>query len=214
MHLILLGPPGAGKGTQAVHLAKATGLVHLATGDMFRENLRGETELGLLAKTYMDKGELVPDEVTIRMLLDRLDRPDAATGAMLDGFPRTVAQAEALDAALDERNQQVDHVLLIDVSSDEARSRLGGRWTCPEDGAIYHEINTPPKNDMRCDNCDVALAQRDDDQPEAIANRLKVYEQQTAPLIGYYEAAGKLARINGQQAPDAVGTALLATVSL
>ena len=214
MHLILLGPPGAGKGTQAVHLAKATGLIHLATGDMFRENLRGETELGLLAKTYMDKGELVPDEVTIRMLLDRLDRPDAATGAMLDGFPRTVAQAEALDAALDERNQQVDHVLLIDVSSDEARSRLGGRWTCPEDGAIYHEINNPPKNDLRCDNCDVALAQRDDDQPEAIANRLKVYEQQTAPLIGYYEAAGKLARINGQQAPDAVGTALLATVSL
>ena len=214
MHLILLGPPGAGKGTQAVNLAKVTGLVHLATGDMFRENLRGESELGLLAKTYMDKGELVPDEVTIRMLLDRLGRPDAATGAMLDGFPRTVAQAEALDAALGERDQQVDHVLLIDVSSDEVKSRLGGRWTCPEDGAIYHEVNNPPKNDMRCDNCDVALVQRDDDQPEAIANRLEVYEEQTAPLIGYYEAAGKLARIDGQQSPDAVGEALLETVKV
>ena len=214
MHLILLGPPGAGKGTQAVNLAKVTGLVHLATGDMFRENLRGESELGLLAKTYMDKGELVPDEVTIRMLLDRLGRPDAATGAMLDGFPRTVAQAEALDAALGKRDQQVDHVLLIDVSSDEVKSRLGGRWTCPEDGAIYHEVNNPPKNDMRCDNCDVALVQRDDDQPEAIANRLEVYEEQTAPLIGYYEAAGKLARIDGQQSPDAVGEALLETVKV
>lgn len=214
MHLILLGPPGAGKGTQAVNLAKATGLVHLATGDMFRENLRGETELGLLAKTYMDKGELVPDAVTIRMLLDRLDRPDAATGAMLDGFPRTVAQAEALDAALGERDQQVDHVLLIDVCSDEVKSRLGGRWTCPQDGAIYHEVNNRPKNDMRCDNCDVALVQRGDDQPEAIANRLKVYEEQTAPLIGYYETAGKLARIDGQQSPDVVGQELLETLNV
>ena len=208
----MLGPPGAGKGTQAVNLAKATGLVHLATGDMFRENLREETELGLLAKTHMDKGDLVPDDVTIRMLLDRLDRPDAATGAMLDGFPRTAGQAEALDAALSERDQQVDCVLLIDVSRAEVKSRLGGRWTCPDDGAIYHEVNKPPKNDMRCDNCDTPLIQRDDDQPEAIANRLKVYEEQTAPLIGYYEEAGKLVHIDGQRSPEAVGEDLLNTV--
>ena len=186
--------------------------MHLATGDMFRENLREETELGLLAKTHMDKGDLVPDDVTIRMLLDRLDRPDAATGTMLDGFPRTAGQAEALDAALSERDQQVDCVLLIDVSCAEVKSRLGGRWTCPDDGAIYHEVNKPPKNDMRCDNCDTPLIQRDDDQPEAIANRLKVYEEQTAPLIGYYEEAGKLVHIDGQRSPEAVGEDLLNTV--
>ena len=133
---------------------------------------------------------------------------------MLDGFPRTVAQAEALDAALNERGQQVDRVLLIDVSSDEVKLRLGGRWTCPEDGAIYHEVNNPPENDMRCDKCDVALVQRDDDQPEAIANRLKVYEAQTEPLIGYYRAAGKLVRIDGQQPPDVVGQDLLETVKV
>lgn len=212
MHLILLGPPGAGKGTQAAQLARSTGLVHVATGDMFRENVRGGTELGVLAKQYMDKGELVPDEVTIRMLLERLDRPDATAGAMLDGFPRNVEQAEALDRALGERDQQVDLVLLIDVSAEEVQRRLGGRWTCPADGSVYHEVNNPPKRAGVCDQCGEALIQRDDDKPEAIARRLKVYEEQTAPLIGYYEQAGKLRRVNGAQAPADVERELAAAV--
>ena len=212
MHLILLGPPGAGKGTQAVNLAKATGLVHVATGDMFRENVRGGTELGVLAKQYMDKGELVPDEVTIRMLLDRLDRDDAEAGAMLGGFPRTVEQAEALDQALGDRSQQVDKVLLIDVSAAEVQQRLGGRWTCPDDGSVYHEVNNPPKSAGKCDNCGTTVIQRDDDEPGAIGRRLKVYEDQTAPLIEYYGAAGKLTRVDGERSTDAVGTDLLSAV--
>jgi adenylate kinase len=212
MHLILLGPPGAGKGTQAVNLAKTTGLVHVATGDMFRENVRGGTELGVLAKQYMDKGELVPDDVTIRMLLDRLDRDDAEAGAMLDGFPRTVEQAHALDQALGTRCQQVDLVLLIDVSPEEVQRRLGGRWTCPEDGSVYHEANNPPQSAGKCDNCSTALIQRDDDEPEAIGRRLKVYEDQTSPLIEYYTTAGKLTAIDGERSTDAVGADLLKAV--
>ncbi len=212
MNLILLGPPGAGKGTQAANLATATGLVHVATGDMFRENVRGGTELGLLAKQYMDKGELVPDEVTIRMLLERLDRDDAEAGAMLDGFPRTVEQAEALGQALAERSQQVDLVLLIDVCAEEVQRRLGGRWTCPDDGSVYHEVTKRPQQDGKCDQCSTALIQRDDDQPEAIARRLKVYEEQTAPLIGYYERAGALIRVDGARGPEDVCRDLLAAV--
>ena len=209
MHLVLLGPPGAGKGTQAVDLAKETGLVHVATGDMFRENVRGGTELGVLAKQYMNKGELVPDEVTISMLLERLSRDDAHTGSMLDGFPRTLEQAIALDKALEERGQRVDRVLLIEVSPDEVRRRLGGRWTCPTDGAIYHETNKPPAVAGKCDDCGSALIQRDDDKPEAIVRRLTVYNEQTAPLIGYYTEAGKLTSVNGEQSPAAVRADLL-----
>ena len=209
MHLVLLGPPGAGKGTQAVDLAKETGLVHVATGDMFRENVRGGTELGVIAKQYMDKGELVPDEVTISMLLERLSRDDAHTGSMLDGFPRTLEQAFALDKALEERGQRVDRVLLIEVSPDEVQRRLGGRWTCPTDGAIYHETNKPPAVAGKCDDCGSALIQRDDDKPEAITRRLTVYNEQTAPLIGYYTEAGKLTSVNGEQSPEAVRADLL-----
>ncbi len=212
MHLILLGPPGAGKGTQAAHLAAATGLAHIATGDMFRDNVRNQTELGVLAKRYMDKGELVPNEVTIRMLLERLDRPDAESGSLLDGFPRTVEQAQALDEALAARGQQVDRVLLIEVSAEQVQARLGGRWSCPTDGAVYHQVHNPPKQSGLCDRCGGPLVQRDDDQPEAISRRLTVYEDQTAPLIAYYEQVGKLARVNGEQSPEAVKDDLLAVL--
>ena len=214
MHLILLGPPGAGKGTQALHLVQATGLAHVATGDMFRENVRNQTEVGLLAKRYMDRGELVPDAVTIQMLLERLSEPDAIKGAMLDGFPRTVEQAKALDAALAKQQQQVDAVLLIDVRPEEIQSRLGGRWSCPECSAVYHEMNNPSKTAGRCDQCGAPIIQRDDDKPEAIARRLQVYADQTAPLIGYYQDAGKLIRVSGEQAPDAVRGNLLKALSL
>lgn len=212
MYVILLGPPGAGKGTQAASLAERTGVLHLATGDMFRENVRGQTELGVLAKQYMDKGELVPDDVTIRMLLDRIARPDAEKGVLLDGFPRTVEQARALDAALGQRDARIGKALLIDVGADEVKQRLSGRWTCPEDGSVYHETNNPPKTPGQCDRCGTALVQRDDDKPDAIERRLAVYEEQTAPLIGYYEDAGKLARVDGAQTPDAVRDALLAAL--
>ena len=209
MHCILLGPPGAGKGTQAQHLVEATGLAHIATGDMFRDHLRRQTDLGRAAQTYIDQGALVPDDVTIGMLLDRLNQPDAATGALLDGFPRTIAQAHALHDALTERGQHVDHVLLIDVSPEAVTARLSGRWTCPTDGAVYHETHNPPATPGQCDRCDTALIQRDDDQPTAIAHRLDVYQAQTAPLIDHYQRRGILTRINGEQTPDAVRQDLL-----
>lgn len=212
MHIILLGPPGAGKGTQAARIVEATGLVHVATGDMFRENVRGGTELGVVAKQYMDRGELVPDEVTIGMLRERLDRPDASAGSLLDGFPRTVEQARALDAALGERDQQVNAALLIDVPADEVRARLGGRWTCPADGSVYHETNNPPKTAGKCDQCGAKLIQRNDDTPAAVGRRLNVYEEQTSPLIAFYEAAAKFVRVDGARAPEEVTTDLLATL--
>ena len=212
MHVILLGPPGAGKGTQAVELARVFGLAHISTGDMFRENVRNATALGTLAKQYMDRGELVPDEVTIGMLGGRLDRDDAAAGALLDGFPRTVEQARALDAMLAVRRQRVDRALLIDVPADEVTRRLGGRWTCPQDGAIYSASANPPTQAGICDRCGAVLTQRDDDQPAAIARRLQVYADQTAPLIAYYESAGALVRVNGAQRPADVTRGLVAAL--
>ena len=211
-YVILLGPPGAGKGTQALNLAEHTGLLHLATGDMFRENVRNQTELGQAAQRYMERGELVPDELTISMLLDRLARDDAQLGSLLDGFPRTTEQAEALDAALAEQNAEIAATLLIDVSADEVLRRLGGRWSCPDCGAVFHEVFSPPQTEGACDRCSAALIQRDDDQPEAIQRRLDVYAQQTAPLIDYYQRSGKLRRVDGERGPDAVGADLLAAL--
>ena len=211
MYVILLGPPGAGKGTQAVQTAERTGLLHLSTGDMFRENLRNGTELGNLAKTYMDKGELVPDDVTIRMLLERIGRDDAQAGCLFDGFPRTVEQARALDEALVEQGNEIAVTVLIDVSNEEITRRLGGRVSCATCGSVFHQVFNPPTADSPC--CDsVIMIQRDDDKPEAIANRLQVYVDQTEPLVAYYAEADKLSRVNGEQSPEAVGAELLAAL--
>jgi len=212
--LILLGPPGAGKGTQAALVSQQAGVAHVATGDLFRENIRNQTELGLQAKAFVDKGALVPDELTVRMLLDRLDRPDTQKGVLLDGFPRTVDQARALDDALKQRGQAVDQVLYINVGEEEVVRRLAGRWTCRQCGAVYHQVFSPPKEPGKCDQCGGELYQRDDDKPETVRNRLGVYTQQTAPLIDYYKGQGKLLEVNGEQEAGAVGTDLLKVAGL
>lgn len=211
MYVILLGPPGAGKGTQAVQTAERTGLLHLSTGDMFRENLRNGTELGNLAKTFMDKGELVPDDVTIRMLLERISRDDARSGCLFDGFPRTVEQARALDEALRQQGNEIAVTVLIDVSNEEITRRLGGRVSCASCGSVFHEIFNPPNAESPCCG-QVTMIQRDDDKPEAIANRLQVYADQTEPLVAYYRQADKLSSVNGEQSPQAVGEDLLAAL--
>ncbi|MGA2285711.1 MAG: adenylate kinase [Dehalococcoidia bacterium] len=214
MILILLGPPGAGKGTQAVNIAKEAGLVHVATGDLFRENIRNQTELGQKAKVFVDRGALVPDEITVGMLLDRIDRPDTQKGVLLDGFPRTVEQARALDEALKQRGQVVDKVLYINVGEEEVVRRLAGRWTCRQCGAVYHEAFSPPKEPGKCDRCGGELYQRDDDKPETVRNRLGVYNQQTAPLIDYYRGQAKLVEVNGEAGAEAVGKDLLKAAGL
>lgn len=224
MFLILLGPPGAGKGTQAVVLAEKRVLAHIATGDMFREAMRSGSELGQQAKAYVDRGELVPDELTIRMLLERLAQPDSARaqtgpdgppsggarpgGCVLDGFPRNLDQARALDAALAERGQAVDQVLYIRVGEEELIERLGGRWTCRQCGAVYHQRNNPPATGGRCDQCGGELYQRSDDQPETVRRRLGVYFRETVPLVEYYRQEGKLLEVDGGQDIEAVGRAL------
>ena len=208
MFVVLLGPPGAGKGTQAQRIAAATRLLHLSTGDMFRENVKNQTDLGRLASTYMDKGELVPDEVTIKMLLERINRPDAADGAMFDGFPRNVVQARALDEALACRGAKIDRALLISVADDELIARLGGRWICRACGHLYHERNDPPKARGVCDACGGELYQRDDDRPEVVRTRL---EKQKPPLdlIEHYRSGGVLREVDGQRSLDDVTSALL-----
>jgi adenylate kinase len=212
--LILLGPPGAGKGTQAALVSQQAGVAHVATGDLFRENIRNQTQLGVQAKAFVDKGALVPDELTVRMLLDRLDRPDTQKGALLDGFPRTVEQAQALDEALKQRSQAVDKVLYINVGEEEVVRRLAGRWTCRNCGAVYHQVFSPPKETGKCDQCGGELYQRDDDKPETVRNRLGVYTQQTAPLIDYYAKQGKLLEVNGEQEAGSVGRDLLKAAGL
>jgi len=207
-YVILLGPPGAGKGTQAAQISQATGLVHVATGDIFRENVRGGTELGLLAKGYMDRGQLVCDDVTIEMLLERISRPDCGAGVMLDGFPRTIAQAEALDAALAGRGARVETALYVEVPDDALMRRLSSRWLCRTCDRIYNTITNPPPTDGSCE-----VYQRDDDKPEAVARRLQVFHQETEPLIAYYERQGKLRRVDGEQAVERVGDDLLAALA-
>jgi adenylate kinase len=211
VYIVLLGPPGAGKGTQAQRLAAATGLVHISTGDMFREHVRNGTELGKVAKSYMDRGELVPDEVTIAMLLERLEQPDAAKGAMFDGYPRNVTQARALDEALAKRGAKIDRALLIEVSDEELVARLGGRWMCRRCGAVYHERNDPPKTPGICDRCGGELYQRDDDKPDVVRARLEK-QKPPADLIEYYRERGVLRTVNGEQPLDAVTQALLEAI--
>lgn len=208
MFLILLGPPGAGKGTQAALLVETWNLAHIATGDMFREAMRSGSEVGQQAKAYYDRGELVPDELTIRMLLERISQPDCARGCLLDGFPRNLDQAKALDAALSERGQAVDYAAYIRVGEEELVQRLSGRWTCRGCGAVYHERYSPPKTAGRCDQCGGELYQRTDDQPETVRRRLGVYFRDTAPLVEYYRQEGKLVEVDGAQSIEAVGRAL------
>lgn len=212
MRIILLGAPGAGKGTQAATLHEQLNAPHIATGDLFRAALSQGTPLGLEAKSYMDRGELVPDDVTVRMLLERISQPDAADGYILDGFPRSLAQAEALDEALKSRNENIDKVLLVDVSEDELVRRLSGRWICRACQTPYHAVNNPPTSEGVCDTDGGELYQRDDDKPETVRNRLGVYRDQTAPLIDYYTVQEILTSINGEQEIDGVRADLLAAL--
>lgn len=212
MYIVLLGPPGAGKGTQAQRIASATGLVHISTGDMFRENVKNETELGKLANEYMSKGDLVPDEVTIKMLLERISRDDAKAGAMFDGFPRNVVQAKALDEALAAQGAKVDRAPLISVADEELVARLGGRWICRNCGRLYHERNDPPKLEGTCDACGGVLYQRDDDKADVVRNRLEK-QKPPAELIEHYRAAGALREIDGEQSLDVVTELLLEAIN-
>lgn len=209
IYLIFIGPPGAGKGTQAAMLEKELGLKQVSSGDLFRENLKNQTELGVLAKSYMDRGELVPDEVTIRMVQDRMQRSDCARGAILDGFPRTLQQASALDAMLASQGSRIDLTPVLTVNDDELIARLTGRRVCRNCGATYHVQFNPPKAEGVCDACGGELYQRSDDSLETVRNRLYVYYKQTSPLIGYYFAHGLTAFIDGSQAIEVVRQALL-----
>jgi adenylate kinase len=204
MRLILVGPPGAGKGTQAKYLAKHFSIPAISTGDIFRANVVEKTELGLQAKGYMDAGDLVPDEVTIAMVRDRLNEDDATSGFLLDGFPRTVPQAEALDEMLAQMETPLDGVLELKVDDEEVVRRLSGRRTCRQCGHVWHLEFDPPKEAGVCDLCGGELFQRDDDQPETIRRRLEVYLDQTAPLVDYYHHAGLLVTIEAVGPVDGV----------
>ena len=198
MNLVMLGPPGAGKGTQAALLADKLGVPHVATGDLFREALKNETDLGLTAKSYMERGELVPDEVTVAMVRERLEKPDSEHGLILDGFPRTIEQAEALKDLLDEQGRVIDAALFIDAAEDELVRRLSSRWTCRNCQAVYNIISNPPHQEGKCDMCGGELYQRADDVPETVRNRIRVYWQQTSPLIDYYRDQGLLITIESE----------------
>ncbi len=211
-YIILIGPPASGKGTQAARLHTALGLPHVASGDLFRENIKNETELGKTAKAYMDRGELVPDAITVGMVIDRLDRPDCADGVVFDGFPRTIAQAQALDQALAEQGHSIMAVLAIAVPDDVLVKRVSGRWLCRICQEPYHLQFKPPLRPGLCDKDDGELYQRDDDKPETVRNRLQVYRNQTSPLLDYYRQRGLLTEIDGNQPVDAVTEALRAAI--
>lgn len=213
-YLVLLGPPGVGKGTQAKIISERTGLAHISSGDLFRENLKNQTELGKLAQTYMSRGELVPDDVTIRMIRERLNRPDCEAGAILDGFPRTPAQAEALEVMLGEFNGHVDAVPFITAAEDVLVERLSGRWTCRANGHIFNQISNPPAEPGKCDFDGSELYQRDDDKPETVKRRIHVYLEQTAPLIDHYRQHGKLVEIDGMQTIEQVTRSLVSALKI
>jgi adenylate kinase len=211
-YIVLLGPPGAGKGTQAQVVSKTLGLPHISSGDIFRENLKNQTDLGKLAKGFMDRGELVPDDLTIAMIQERLSRPDCASGALLDGFPRTPAQAEALAAMLADLGGVVNAVPYIKVDEQVLIERLTGRWTCHAQGHVFHEKHNPPKQAGVCDMDGSQLYQREDDKAETVTNRIRVYFAQTAPLIEFYQRGGQLLEIDGSQPIEAVTAELLAAL--
>ncbi len=204
MKIIMLGAPGAGKGTQAKMIAAKYGIPHVSTGDIFRANIKGGTELGMEAKKYMDQGLLVPDELTVKILLDRVAQDDCRNGYVLDGFPRTIPQAEVLDKALAELNETVDYAINVDVPDENIVNRMGGRRACVKCGATYHIVHVPPKKEGVCDVCGEALILRDDDKPETVLNRLKVYHDQTQPLIDFYNNKGVLRTVDGTVSTDDV----------
>jgi adenylate kinase len=217
LNLILLGPPGSGKGTQGERLQEDFHLPYYATGDILRAAVKDGTELGVTAKRYMDEGGLVPDEVIIGVIAARVEGPDSADGFILDGFPRTIGQAEALAEEMGKLGRSLTAVVLIETDDDEVQRRLGGRRTCAKNGHIFHVDFDPPKNDDVCDVCGARLTVRDDDKPEVIAKRLETYHAQTEPLVEFYEEEGLLKRVDGSLPPDEVGDrirALLATLRL
>lgn len=197
MKIIMLGAPGAGKGTQAKLIAEKYSLPHISTGDIFRANIKNQTELGMEAKKYMDEGKLVPDELTVKILLDRVANEDCKNGYVLDGFPRTIPQAEVLTKALGEMNDAIDFAIDVDVPDENIVKRMSGRRACVTCGATYHIVHVPPKKENICDKCGSELILRDDDKPETVLNRLKVYHEQTQPLIDYYTAKGVLRTVDG-----------------
>jgi adenylate kinase len=211
-YFILFGPPGVGKGTQAARLKEALGLAHVATGDLFREHLKKQTDLGQLAQKYMSDGKLVPDDVTIGMVRERMKDADTRNGILFDGFPRTVAQSEALEKLLGERGDKIQQVLFINAPKEVLLDRLGDRWTCRQCGEIYNAKTRPPKVAGVCDVCGGEVYQRDDDKPEVQARRIHVYLEQTAPLIEYYQARRMMAIIDGTQPMDAVSAAVMAAI--
>ena len=197
MILVFLGAPGAGKGTQAAVVSRKFGLAHIASGDLFRQSVEKGTELGKSVKAYMDKGALVPDELTIKLISERLNEPDCKVGCLFDGFPRTIEQAKALDKMLAGRGWSVDKAVYIEVPEEDLLKRLGGRWICRKCQAPYHEVSSPPKTKGKCDKCGGELYQRSDDNEKTVKERLKVYFAQTTPLLDYYQKAGNLVRVDG-----------------
>ena len=217
LNLVLLGPPGSGKGTQGERLQKDFRLPYYATGDILRAAVRDGTELGVTAREYMDRGDLVPDEVIVGLIAERVARSEAGDGFILDGFPRTIAQAEALDAKMEELGRKLTAAVLIEVSDDEVVRRLGGRRTCVKEGHIFHVEFDPPKNEGICDICGARLEIREDDKPEVIRHRLEEYHSKTEPLVAYFEDKGLLRRVDGSLEPDDVNDrirALLATLRM
>lgn len=212
MRLVLLGPPGAGKGTQAKKLVERFHLSHISTGDIFRENIKNQTELGKKVESYLSSGRLVPDELTIAMLWDRLDR-EGEQGFLLDGFPRTLDQANALKAGLAERGRPLDAVLSIEVAEQVLVKRLAGRRTCPHCGASFHIADQPPQKEGICDTCGTSLVQRPDDSEETVQNRIDVYREQTEPLVAYYEKEGILVHVDGDRPVDVVFRAIEAAIN-
>lgn len=210
MKIVMLGAPGAGKGTQAKKIADKYGIPHISTGDIFRANIKEGTELGMKAKAFMDKGLLVPDEITIGMLMDRIHQDDCKNGYVLDGFPRTIPQAESLTKALAEGGEAIDYAVNVDVPDQSIIDRMAGRRACLSCGSTYHIVYAPAKKEGICDRCGAALVLRDDDKPETVKKRLTVYHDQTQPLIDYYEKAGVLKTVDGTQAMDQVFAAIAA----
>ena len=208
MKIIMLGAPGAGKGTQAKMIAEKYQIPHVSTGDIFRANIKNGTELGMEAKKYMDQGLLVPDELTVKILLDRVAQEDCVNGYLLDGFPRTIPQAEVLDEALTKLGEKIDYAINVDVPDENIVRRMSGRRACLKCGATYHIEHIPPKQEGICDSCGSELVLRDDDKPETVQNRLKVYHEQTQPLIDFYTARGVLKTVDGTVDMKEVFTAI------